>query len=151
MENKRKHLEFIQTVITRMNHNSFLIKGWSLTIVAGLLVLSLNYTEKILVPFNIFVKSVIILSVFSTLFFWLLDTYYLRQERLFRHLFDDIRQKNEDQIDFDMNTNKFRKCKDVKLLRVCLSPTISLYYIFILVVTYILLTFIKTNKYIYIY
>ena len=34
MENKRAHLEMIQAVITRMAGNSFLIKGWSVTLVA---------------------------------------------------------------------------------------------------------------------
>ena len=32
-ENKLKHLEFIQNIITRMNSNSFVIKGWSITLV----------------------------------------------------------------------------------------------------------------------
>jgi hypothetical protein len=35
-ENKRKHLEFIQGVITRMNTSSFLIKGWTITLVSAL-------------------------------------------------------------------------------------------------------------------
>ena len=40
MENKRKHLEFIQSVIARMNSNSFLIKGWSITLVSALFALA---------------------------------------------------------------------------------------------------------------
>ena len=36
MEAKLKHLEFIQTVITRMATNSFLFEGWAITIAAGL-------------------------------------------------------------------------------------------------------------------
>lgn len=32
-----KHLEFIQNVITRMNTNSFQLKGWSIVIVADFL------------------------------------------------------------------------------------------------------------------
>ena len=32
-----KHLEFIQNVITRMNTNSFQIKGWSIVIVSALM------------------------------------------------------------------------------------------------------------------
>lgn len=38
-ENKIKHLEFIQNVITRMNSNSFMIKGWCVTLVAALFAL----------------------------------------------------------------------------------------------------------------
>ncbi len=40
MENKNKHLEFIQMAITRMAANSFLIKGWSVTLVAALFALA---------------------------------------------------------------------------------------------------------------
>jgi hypothetical protein len=34
---KIKHLEFIQNVITRMNKNSFQLKGWTVTIVSAIL------------------------------------------------------------------------------------------------------------------
>ena len=40
MENKLKHLEFIQNVINRMANTSFLLKGWSITIIAGLFAFS---------------------------------------------------------------------------------------------------------------
>lgn len=36
MEKKLKHLDFLQLVITRMNVNSFFLKGWSVTLVAAL-------------------------------------------------------------------------------------------------------------------
>jgi hypothetical protein len=39
-EKKIKHLEFLQNVITRMNSNSFLIKGWTVTIVSALFALA---------------------------------------------------------------------------------------------------------------
>jgi len=34
-EDQRKHLELIQGVITRMAGNSFLIRGWSVTLVSA--------------------------------------------------------------------------------------------------------------------
>ena len=36
MEAKLQHLQFIQAVIARMATNSFLFKGWAITIAAGL-------------------------------------------------------------------------------------------------------------------
>lgn len=36
MENKLKHLDFLQLVITRMNVNSFSLKGWAVTLVSAL-------------------------------------------------------------------------------------------------------------------
>ena len=39
-DEKLKHLEFIQNVITRMNRNSFQLKGWAITIVSAILALA---------------------------------------------------------------------------------------------------------------
>lgn len=135
-ENKRKHLEFIQLVITRMNVNSFLIKGWNITIVAALFALSAKDADR----------GFIILSFFPTLIFWCLDIYYLRQERLFRHLYDKIRKINDEQIDYDMSTIEFKKQDNVKVLTVFKSITISFFYLSILIVIVIMILFIKSLK-----
>ena len=105
-ENQIKHLEFIQNIITRMNSNSFQIKGWTITIVSALLALFAS-SEK---------KEVLYLfvAIAPTLIFWFLDTYYLRQERKFRGLYDEVRtlskseNQQEDITDFSMNTEKYK-------------------------------------------
>lgn len=79
-DEKMKHLEFIQNVITRMNTNSFQIKSWSVTISSALLAIyasTKNYWF-------------ILAAVFPTTIFWFLDTYYLSQERKFRGLYNDV-------------------------------------------------------------
>jgi len=40
MENKRKHLEVIQTIINRMTVDWFLLKSWTITLVADLFAFS---------------------------------------------------------------------------------------------------------------
>ncbi len=75
-----KHLEFIQAVITRMNSNSFQIKGWSVTIVSALLAIFASTKNELF----------ILVSIIPTIIFWFLDTYYLMQERKFRGLYKDI-------------------------------------------------------------
>lgn len=40
MEKKIKHLEFIQSVITRISSNSFLVKGWTITLISALFALA---------------------------------------------------------------------------------------------------------------
>ena len=75
-----KHLEFIQNVITRMNTNSFQIKGWSVVIVSALLAISASTKN-----YYFFLAG-----VFPTLIFWFLDAYYLNQERKFRGLYNDV-------------------------------------------------------------
>ncbi len=79
-EEKIKHLEFIQAVITRMNTNSFQIKSWTVTIVSALLAI---YASSKNVNF-------ILIGLLPVIVFWLLDAYYLMQERKFRGLYNDV-------------------------------------------------------------
>ena len=92
-----KHLEMIQQVITRMANNSFLIKGWSLTLLAALLALALR--DKI--------YQMLWISIIPVTMFWILDSYFLRQEMLFRKLYDKYRiQDQETRTDFSMDTSE---------------------------------------------
>lgn len=84
-EDKLKHLEFIQNVITRMNTNSFQIKGWTVTIVSAILAIYASTKNCY------FILS----GIFPTLIFWFLDTYYLTQERKFRGLYNDVAEVSE--------------------------------------------------------
>lgn len=75
-----KHLELIQDVVTRMNSNSFQMKGWMVAIVSALLAI---YADKQ----N---EYYILVAFVPTVLFWFLDTYYLWQERKFRGLYNDV-------------------------------------------------------------
>jgi hypothetical protein len=46
LEPKIAHLGFIQGVITRMGSNSFLLKGWSITLVAAIFALSAKDADQ---------------------------------------------------------------------------------------------------------
>jgi len=75
-----KHLEFIQGVITRMNNNSFQMKGWMVAIVSALLAVYASTQNHYFV----------LVAILPTIIFWFLDTYYLQQERKFRGLYNDV-------------------------------------------------------------
>jgi len=79
-EEERQHLEFIQNVITRMNTNSFQIKGMAITIVSALIAIYASTTNT----------AFIFLGIVPTLLFWFLDTYYLQQERKFRGVYNNV-------------------------------------------------------------
>jgi hypothetical protein len=96
MEAKLKHLEFIQAVIARMATNSFLFKGWSITIAAGLAAFAAANTERALLT----------IALISTLVFWALDGYYLWLERCFIRLHGRVSILSEEEIDFDMRPDK---------------------------------------------
>ena len=95
MENKHKHLEFIQGVINRMAGNSSALKGWAVTLVAGIFALASKDADKLY----------FLIAYIPILVFWGQDSYYLLKERLYRSLYNKVRTLKEDEIDFDMNTS----------------------------------------------
>lgn len=99
-ENKIKHLEFIQNVITRMNSNSFMIKGWCVTLVAALFALAAKDSE---------VKFAVI-AYFIIPIFWILDGFFLATEKAFRKMYNQVRVKDENEIDFNMTPEKVTIC-----------------------------------------
>jgi hypothetical protein len=117
MENKLKHLDFLQLVITRMSVNSFLIKGWAVTLVAALFAFAAKETN---------IKLAII-SFISTFTFWLLDGYYLSQERRYRCLYNDVRVKDEAEIDFNMDASGYNDIKN-SWFKCIFSETLNYFY-----------------------
>jgi len=95
MDNKRAHLEMIQAIINRMSVNSFLLKGWSVVLISALFALAAGDSQALFVY----------LAYFPAIAFWGLDAYFLRQERLFRRLYDRVRQFDEADVDFAMDTS----------------------------------------------
>lgn len=101
-EQKIKHLEFIQEAIKRMNTLSFQIKGWCITLVSALNILAakdVDHTHMILVYWIVPI-------------FWAIDAFYLSKERQYRDLYNSVRDKAENEIDFDMSTNQYLSSKN---------------------------------------
>ena len=94
MDRKLKHLEFIQNVVNRLSTNSFLLKGWTVVLVASLFVLSQQNANV----------GFIYLAFLPAVIFWGLDGYFLWQERVYRELYNAVRTKSPNEIDFDMST-----------------------------------------------
>src|SRR5690606_8154212 len=89
-----KHLEMIQAVIERLSQNSFAIKGWAVTFVSAICALA---TDKVTVA----------IGILPALVFWGLDAFYLRQERLYRQLYEHAQKGNVD--DFSMEVDAYSK------------------------------------------
>lgn len=95
VEKKMKHLEMIEEVIERMGNNSFQLKGWAVTLVALVGALASQGSDK-----RFFLLAFI--PLFS---FWFLDSYYLQMERKYKVLYKRVSKKNDNEIDFDMDTH----------------------------------------------
>jgi len=121
-----KHLEFIQSVITRMNTNCFQIKGWNITVVAALLAVYASTKNELF----------ILVSLLPNVTFWLLDTYYLMQERKFRALYEDVARISEDHKEikeFSMKTDLYKGGR-FSYFDVLTSSTIVWLYPFLLLI-----------------
>lgn len=130
---KIKHLEFIQSNISRMNQCSFQMKGWTITIVSALLALfaaTLEDNRSGNVAF-------IFVAIVPTIIFWFLDSYYLQQEQKFRGIYDDVlglslEEKRISVKYFEMPLNKYC-CGKYCFLRVLISKTEWSFYLIIIV------------------
>ena len=128
-----KEIDIIQDVIKRMAFNSFMIKGWAITLVV--ITLLLKGTE-----YQVW------LAFIPLLVFWFLDAYFLWQERLYRKLYDWVinnRLKTDEYL-FDMNAYRFKDEVQSKF-RIMFSVTLGWFYgsIAILIIIYALIVLIS--------
>jgi len=133
MEAKLKHLEFLQAVIARMATNSFLFKGWAITIVAGLAAFAAVESRT----------ALLVLALVSTLLFWGLDGYYLWLERCFIDLYNKVAAEPEDQITFAMMPDKAGAAG--RWLKTCKRPHLIAFYGAIIVVDVIGIILIRSK------
>ena len=111
-------MEFIQGIINRLATNSFQMKGWSVVLVAAILVL-LALESRLDAAF---------ITLAPVLVFWGLDGYFLWQERLYRALYDHVRTLDEASIDFSMDTTAFKTSYAHAWLGATLSRTLLFFY-----------------------
>ena len=147
---KMKHLEFIQGIINRHNSNSFLIKGWTITISAALYALAGTIKEP----------NLVLLALVPIVMFWGLDAFYLSNERCFVDLYNSVSKgtfilpskrtckKNFDENsstntigsipEYSMNCKKFMMWKDNSWGAVLISKTIISFYLSLILITVII-------------
>jgi len=118
MEEKMKHLEMIQNVISRMASNSFLLKGWTVTLVVGLLAFA-NIKEM-----N---SDFMLLALVPAAFFWVLDGYFIHQEKLYVKLYEHVTTLTNDQINFSLNARTYEN-QTGGLVSALFSKTLMLFY-----------------------
>lgn len=127
-----KEIDIIQDIIKRMAFNSFIIKGWAISLVVVTLLLK-GVVYQVWIAF------------IPLLVFWFLDAYFLWQERMYRKLYDWVianRLKTEDYL-FDMNAYRFEKEVHSRC-RIMFSITLAWFYgsiavliaIYLIVLTY---------------
>lgn len=117
-EYKTKHLEFIQNIIARMNANSFVIKGWSVTLVSALFALAADKANL----------NFVLVAYVPVLMFWALDGYFLSQERQYRELYKKVAAlPDTTPTDFNLNASGFNVDKQT-WCRSTFSATLNLFH-----------------------
>jgi hypothetical protein len=123
--NRIKHMEMIQAIVSRLAGNSFLVKGWALTLAAAFFGFAVSKDNP----------GVAIAGMFPVILFFGLDVYFLQAERLFRLLYEEVRlnESNVEPFFLGATTNEFRrkmtaKGKDVSWHATSWRPTLLAYY-----------------------
>lgn len=127
-----KEIEIIQDIIKRMAFNSFMIKGWAITLVV--VALLLKGTE-----YQVWIAFI------PLLVFWFLDAYFLWQERMYRKLYEWVisNRMRTDEYLFNMNAYRFKDTVQSRI-RIMFSITLGWFYgsIAILIVIYSVFLFL---------
>ena len=111
-----EHLKMTQAAINRLANNCVLVKGWSMTIIIAAMVFIAKH--DIQSPYFIPVPILLV---------WVLDGYFLWQERLFRQVYGEIRSQSD--TDFEMNPMKHRNKPECSWLSAIFSVTLVIFYI----------------------
>lgn len=132
-----KEIDIIQDIIKRMAFNSFMIKGWAITLVVVTLLLKGTEKHQVWIAF------------IPLVVFWFLDAYFLRQEKMYRKLYKWVinnRLKTEEYL-FDMNARRFEK-EVQSIPRIMFSITLGWFYgpMAILVIIYALMLLIIKGR-----
>ena len=125
----------IEAIIERMAKNSFQLKGWSMTLIALVGAISAQGSDK----------RFILLAFIPILGFWILDSFYLQQERKYKQLYKNVAEQDESQIDFNLDADKatetaeemarlcFCKCL-FSITELCFYPLIAVALIILVIV-----------------
>jgi hypothetical protein len=124
-DNLPQHLEFIQNVVERHARSSFLLKGWSVTLVAAVFLLAVRGADP---------QLAMLAGLLPALIFWGLDAYYLRQERKYRALYDHVRRGGTATDDrFTLDAGPFSHAVP-GWSRTLMAPPLAWFYVAVLIV-----------------
>jgi hypothetical protein len=93
-----KYMEMVQNIITRMNTNSFQIKGFMMLILSAILVAFVNLENS----------WVLLSAIPVVVLIWIIDSFYLQHERKFRGLFNDLVKNISSHKLFSMDISSYK-------------------------------------------
>lgn len=120
-EELHKEIDLIQSCINRMANNSFLLKGWGVSIIAVIVALSPEEINKLVVMLTL---------IMVTISFWYLDAFFIRIEKLYRKMYEwilDKRRHGQREYQYDLNPHRFDKEVE-SIWKIMFSTTLKWFY-----------------------
>lgn len=118
-----KEIELIQSCINRMAKNSFMVKGWALTIFAAVIAIT---KDELFDDMLLLIPMVLIPFVC----FWMLDAFFLRTERMYGKMYAWVLQERKrGNIEYQYDLNPARFSDEVECIcKVMFSKTLLLFF-----------------------
>lgn len=127
-EELHKEIDLIQGCINRMAQNSFLIKGWTVTLFTVVLALLPEKVEQN----NRILLGVVMLAI--SIMFWYMDSFFLATEKNYRKVYSWVLQerlKNNRQLMYELNFKKYEieaNLSATSLCEVAFAKTLKYFY-----------------------
>ncbi len=118
-----KEIDTIQSVISRIANNSFLLKGWLITLISVILAFS---KDSIVINNITYLSLVLCLPV---IIFWYMDAYFLQKEKCYRKLYDWVianREKTNEHL-YSLDYTRFQKKIERKWTLMCSETLLPIY------------------------
>ena len=129
-----KEVDIIQGIIKRKSTDSFLIKGWTVSLIVATLIFQGD-------------KYQVLVAFIPLISFWFLDAHYQQQMKLYKKLYkwDIANRMNTDEYMFDINVNDRFKKSVPSRAALMLSDKLIWFYgaMIILTISYLCFTFYK--------
>lgn len=140
MEKKIKHLEMIEAIIERMAKNSLQLKEWTMALVVLIVTISTQSGNK----------DFILFGFVPIIGFWYLDSFYLQQERKYKEFYKIVAKKEENDIDFSLDTKNLDEildCNENKRICICrcILSTSEIWFYLIIAVSLVFLFIVLKN------
>lgn len=121
-----KEVDLIQGVINRMAANSFLLKGWIISLIAVIIAL----TKDTIVATDVSYFSLVLL--FPVIVFWYLDAFFLHKERCYIQLYNWVIQNRPSSTEklYSLNYKDYESKVD-SVFKIMFSKKLRLFYGFI--------------------
>ena len=119
-----KEIDLIQACIERMARNSFLVKGWAITLFVGVLAI---FQKGILENLPLLIVVVII----PFFVFWLLDAFFLCTERRYRKLYQwviQMRKDGSEEKQYDLDPLRFKNETGCSFYSSLFSMTLTVFF-----------------------